>query len=200
MKLLRRKSLSPSSSSSCSPAASTGTARARADAGTALQAADHRTGELTQTVSANGTLNPVVLVNVGTQVSGTVTRLYVDFNDKVEKGQALLELDDSLLAAQARQSAANVVNVRAALDLARANEKRMKALFERGIRLAPGTRTGDPGAPLERGAARAGEGRRREGSGQPAATRRSARRFRASSSTAWSTSGRPSPPACRRRR
>ncbi|MEF8699751.1 MAG: efflux RND transporter periplasmic adaptor subunit [Candidatus Accumulibacter sp. UW20] len=87
-------------------------------------------GELTQTVSANGTLNPVVLVNVGTQVSGTVTRLYVDFNDKVTKGQALLELDDSLLAAQARQSAANVVNVGAALDLSRATEKRMKALFD----------------------------------------------------------------------
>jgi HlyD family secretion protein len=86
-------------------------------------------GEVTQTVSANGTLNPVVLVNVGTQVSGTVTRLYVDFNDKVEKGQALLELDDSLLAAQARQSAANVRNVLAALDLARANEARMRALF-----------------------------------------------------------------------
>jgi HlyD family secretion protein len=87
-------------------------------------------GDLTQTVSANGTLNPVVLVNVGTQVSGTVTRLYVDFNDQVEKGQALLELDDRLLAAQARQSAANVVNVSAALDLARATEARMKALFE----------------------------------------------------------------------
>jgi HlyD family secretion protein len=87
-------------------------------------------GDITQTVSANGTLNPVVLVSVGTQVSGTVTRLYVDFNDKVEKGQPLLELDDALLAAQARQSAANVVNVAAALDLARANEARMKALFE----------------------------------------------------------------------
>jgi HlyD family secretion protein len=87
-------------------------------------------GDVTQTVSANGTLNPVVLVSVGTQVSGTVTRLYVDFNDKVEKGQALLELDDSLLAAQARQSAANVQNVAAALDLARASEARMKALFE----------------------------------------------------------------------
>lgn len=87
-------------------------------------------GDLTQTVSANGTLNPVVLVNVGTQVSGTVTRLYVDFNDKVEKGQPLLELDQSLLSAQARQSAANVGNISAALDLARANEARMKALFE----------------------------------------------------------------------
>ncbi|MBK7953351.1 MAG: efflux RND transporter periplasmic adaptor subunit [Candidatus Accumulibacter sp.] len=87
-------------------------------------------GDVTQTVSANGTLNPVVLVSVGTQVFGTVTRLYVDFNDQVEKGQALLELDDSLLAAQARQSAANVLNVAAALDLARASEVRMKALFE----------------------------------------------------------------------
>jgi multidrug efflux pump subunit AcrA (membrane-fusion protein) len=79
------------------------------------------------------------------------------------KGQALLELDDSLLAAQARQSAANVVNVSAALDLARATETRMKALFERGIHLAPGTRTGDPGAPLERSAAGAGDGRCRQG-------------------------------------
>lgn len=86
-------------------------------------------GELIQTVSANGTLNPVVLVNVGTQVSGTVTKLYVDFNDKVEKGQPLLELDRSLLAAQARQSAASIGNVSATLELARANEARMKALY-----------------------------------------------------------------------
>ena len=86
-------------------------------------------GDIVQTVSANGTLNPVVLVNVGTQVSGTVTKLYVDFNDKVEKGQALLELDPSLYAALSRQTAANVNNVSATLDLARANEARMQALF-----------------------------------------------------------------------
>ena len=86
-------------------------------------------GDIVQTVSANGTLNPVVLVNVGTQVSGTVTRLFVDFNDKVEKGQPLLELDPSLYAAQSRQSAANVRNISAALELARANEARMQALF-----------------------------------------------------------------------
>ena len=86
-------------------------------------------GDIVQTVSANGTLNPVVLVNVGTQVSGTVTKLYVDFNDKVEKGQALLELDPSLYAAQSRQTAANVNNVSATLELAKANEARMQALF-----------------------------------------------------------------------
>src|SRR3569832_171538 len=46
-------------------------------------------GDITQTVSANGTLNPVMLVNVGTQLSGTVKRLLAEFNDKVQKGQVL---------------------------------------------------------------------------------------------------------------
>ena len=79
-------------------------------------------GDVTQTVSANGTLNPIVLVSVGTQVSGTVTKLYVDFNDKVKQGQPLLELDDALVSAAERQSAANVVSAQASLELAQANE------------------------------------------------------------------------------
>jgi HlyD family secretion protein len=87
------------------------------------------TGPLTQSVSANGTLNPVILVNVGTQVSGTVRKLHVDFNARVAKGQALAELDDTVLAAQARQSAANLQSAFASLDLAAANEARMAALF-----------------------------------------------------------------------
>jgi HlyD family secretion protein len=87
-------------------------------------------GDVVQTVSANGTLNPVVLVNVGTQVSGTVKKLYVDFNDRVKAGQPLLELDDALLAATERQSAANVINAQAALELALANETRIAALFK----------------------------------------------------------------------
>lgn len=86
-------------------------------------------GDLSQTVSANGTINPVTLVNVGTQVSGTVKKLYVDFNSKVEKGQVLLELDDALLAAQQKQSQANVQSALASLDLARANEARMRDLY-----------------------------------------------------------------------
>lgn len=85
--------------------------------------------DIAQSVSANGTLNPVVLVNVGTQVSGTVRRLYVDFNNRVEQDQKLLELDDTLLAAQAGASAANVANALAALELARANAQRAQALF-----------------------------------------------------------------------
>ncbi len=87
-------------------------------------------GEVKQVVSANGTINPVTLVNVGTQVSGTVKRLYVDFNSKVEKGQVLLELDDALLAAQQKQSKANVQNAVASAELATANEARVRSLFD----------------------------------------------------------------------
>ena len=86
-------------------------------------------GDVSLTVSANGTINPVTLVNVGTQVSGTVKKLYVDFNSKVEKGQVLLELDDALLAAQQKQSLANVQSANATLELAAANEARMRSLF-----------------------------------------------------------------------
>lgn len=88
-------------------------------------------GDITQTVSANGTLNPVVLVSVGTQVSGTVKKIYVDFNDKVEKGQVLMELDPSLFAAQVAQSEANLANAKASLELAQANAGRMQELYKK---------------------------------------------------------------------
>ncbi len=87
-------------------------------------------GDIRQTVSANGTLNPVVLVNVGTQVSGTVQTLHADFNDRVREGQVLAELDPALFRAQLDQSRANVANALASLQLAEANERRARALFE----------------------------------------------------------------------
>ncbi len=89
-------------------------------------------GDVTQIVSANGTLNPVILVNVGTQVSGTVKRLYADFNDHVKAGQILAELDPALFNAQVGQSEANLANARASLDLTSANEARSLALYEQG--------------------------------------------------------------------
>lgn len=87
-------------------------------------------GDISQIVSANGTINPVSLVNVGTQVSGTVKKLYVDYNSKVEKGQVLLELDNALLIAQQKQSLANVQSATASLELATANEARMRTLHK----------------------------------------------------------------------
>ena len=86
-------------------------------------------GDVAQSVSANGTLNPVTLISVGAQVSGRVSKLYVDFNDHVEKGQILLELDDALFAAQIAQSQGAVENVQASVDLAQANEARMQTLY-----------------------------------------------------------------------
>jgi HlyD family secretion protein len=86
-------------------------------------------GDIEQTVSANGTLNPVILVSVGTQISGIVRKLYVDFNDTVEKGQVLLELDSALYTAQITQSKSSVRNNQASVDLAVANEKRIRELY-----------------------------------------------------------------------
>lgn len=86
-------------------------------------------GAITQTVSANGTLNPVVLVSVGSQVSGIVKALHADFNDRVKEGQVLLELDPTVLTAQLRQSEASLDSAEASLKLAKANEARMHDLY-----------------------------------------------------------------------
>jgi HlyD family secretion protein len=93
------------------------------------QLAEIASGDLTQTVTANGTLNPVVLVNVGTQVSGTVKKLHADFNSRVQAGQILLELDPTTFQAAVEQSSGNLASADAALKLARANELRARELF-----------------------------------------------------------------------
>ena len=89
-------------------------------------------GGVIQTVSANGTLNPVILVNVGTQVSGTVKHLYANYNDHVKAGQVLAELDPALFKAQVAQSEANLANAKATLALDTANEARSLALYQKG--------------------------------------------------------------------
>lgn len=86
-------------------------------------------GDITQTVTANGTLNPVVLVNVGTQVSGTVKKLFADFNDHVTQGQVLAELDPSLFRAQVEQDRAKLEGDQANLRLAEVNERRNRILY-----------------------------------------------------------------------
>jgi len=86
-------------------------------------------GDIVKTISANGTLNPVVLVNVGTQISGVINKLNVDFNDRVHQGQVLAEIDPSLIDAQLEQSRATLANAQASLKLARANEARARELY-----------------------------------------------------------------------
>ena len=65
-------------------------------------------GGVVQRITANGTLNPVTVVSVGTQVSGTVTKLYTDFNNPVKANQVLLELDPALIKANLAQIDASV--------------------------------------------------------------------------------------------
>ena len=90
-------------------------------------------GDIVQIITANGTLNPVVLVSVGTQVSGTVRKIHSDFNDRVKEDQMLAELDPALFQAQVRQSEANVLSGQAALDLARIKIDRVTTLQRKNL-------------------------------------------------------------------
>ncbi|MDR4516704.1 MAG: efflux RND transporter periplasmic adaptor subunit [Nitrosomonas sp.] len=90
-------------------------------------------GDIIQTISANGTLTPVVLVNVGTQVSGTVAKLHVDFNDQVEIGQILAELDPALLQAQLQQSRASLLSAQTQYNITDSKLKRHHKLHEQGF-------------------------------------------------------------------
>jgi HlyD family secretion protein len=89
-------------------------------------------GDIQQSVTATGTLNPVRVVSVGTQVSGIVKKLYVDFNDEVKEGQILLELDPDLLQAKIQQSQASLNSAKAKLNLAQNTALRMRDLFKQG--------------------------------------------------------------------
>lgn len=78
-------------------------------------------GEIQSRVSATGTLNPVDQVEIGSQISGTIQQIYVDFNSRVKPGQVLAQIDPSLLRANRSQVSANVEKARVAvLDAERA--------------------------------------------------------------------------------
>ena len=85
-------------------------------------------GDITQTVTANGTVNPVGLVIVGTQVSGSVLRIHADFNDRVKAGDVLLELDPTTLRATVEQSSGELASAEASLRLTRLEEARFREL------------------------------------------------------------------------
>lgn len=82
------------------------------------------------TVTATGELQPVYKVDVGTQVSGIVERIYVDFNSVVKKGQLLAELDRSNLNEQLTQAKTNVSNAQSNLTLAQQQYDRIKTLYD----------------------------------------------------------------------
>ena len=85
-------------------------------------------GELTQVVSASGTLSPVILVEVGSQISGNIKKLHADFNSPVTNGQLIAELDPATYEADLTTANGNLHNAKAALELAQINAERAKAL------------------------------------------------------------------------
>ena len=88
-------------------------------------------GNLMQAVSSTGTLEAVNTVNVGAQVSGTLNRIYVDYNSLVKKGDLLAEIDPSLLGAKVKQARANVLSARANLQEAQVTVRNAKKTRDR---------------------------------------------------------------------
>src|SRR4030095_12137010 len=81
-------------------------------------------GDLTQAVTANGQLSAVKNVTVGSQVSGIITKIHVDFNSRVTNGQLVAEIDPSTYLQNITQSEAEVANSKAGLELAELNMRR----------------------------------------------------------------------------
>lgn len=90
-------------------------------------------GDLKSVVSATGALSAVGTVEVGTQVSGTLAKLYVDFNDPVHRGQVLAVLDTTMLATSVKDARAGVLRAQSQLDKARLDQDRISELFAQSL-------------------------------------------------------------------
>lgn len=101
-------------------------------------------GDIRQVIDATGTINPVTLVQVGSQVSGMIYKLYVDFNSKVTQGQVIAEIDPKLFQGAVMQAQADLQNAQALLAASKANLakdqatlKQNKLDYERAASLVP---------------------------------------------------------------
>src|SRR5438445_8966668 len=88
-------------------------------------------GAITQAVTATGTLNPVVNVQVGSQVSGNIAKLFVDFNSQVKAGQVVAQIDTALFQATVAQAEGDLASAQSARELAKVNATRTQELFAR---------------------------------------------------------------------
>src|SRR5256885_10681152 len=81
-------------------------------------------GPITQLVTATGTLNPVVNVQVGSQVSGNIQKLFADFNSQVKPDQTVAQIDPAIFQATVTQAEGDLATSQAALELAKRSEER----------------------------------------------------------------------------
>lgn len=88
---------------------------------------------ISNSVTATGTIEPVNKVEVGTQVSGIISKIYVDYNSIVKKGQVIAELDKINLESELASAKANLASSKSELDYQETNYKRIKALHDKGF-------------------------------------------------------------------
>jgi len=90
-------------------------------------------GSIKNSITATGTIEPVTSVTVGTQVSGIVSHLYVDYNSLVKKGQVIAELDKTNLTSELNTARANLTSAQSTLNYEQNNYNRYKTLFNKGL-------------------------------------------------------------------
>lgn len=95
--------------------------------------AEVKDGNISNSVTATGTIEPVTSVDVGTQVSGIVANIYVDYNSVVKKGQVIAELDKTNLLSQVNVAKANLNNAMSQYAYQKANYERYKTLYDKGL-------------------------------------------------------------------
>ena len=88
---------------------------------------------ISTSITATGTIEPVTEVEVGTQVSGIIDRIYVDFNSEVHRGQVIAELDKTNLLSKLASAQSNLSNAQSSLNYQSANYKRYKTLYDKGL-------------------------------------------------------------------
>lgn len=98
-----------------------------------LETATVEKATIGNSVTATGTIEPVTEVEVGTQVSGIIRKIYVDYNSVVHKGQIIAELDKTNLTSEYNSAKSNLASAKSELDYQKANYKRMTTLHEKGF-------------------------------------------------------------------
>ena len=100
---------------------------------TTYETVELKKGSINNTVTATGTIEPITKVDVGTQVSGTISHIYVDYNSVVTKGQLLAELDRKLLEAELKSEMANLKSSKSEFEYQDKNFKRLYQLHEKNL-------------------------------------------------------------------
>ena len=98
-----------------------------------LETATAEVGEITETVTATGTLESVSQVDVGTQVTGIVSKLYADYNSEVTEGQVIAEIDKTTLESELKSADASLESARQTYEYTKKNYERDKALHEKQL-------------------------------------------------------------------